>query len=84
MISLLDEESGTATEDEEDVRARELRKQEVWLKVPQCNSDTDTGSETEVKYFQSSVNQSIIKKLCIYFKVKILSLLICDVNTNNN
>lgn len=45
----LDEESGTATEDEEDVRARELRKQEVWLKVPPKESDTETGSETEVK-----------------------------------
>ncbi|XP_057333718.1 protein-methionine sulfoxide oxidase mical3a isoform X7 [Microplitis mediator] len=44
-----DEESGTATEDEEDVRARELRKQEVWLKVPPRESDTETGSETEVK-----------------------------------
>ncbi|XP_008559595.1 F-actin-monooxygenase Mical isoform X2 [Microplitis demolitor] len=43
-----DEESGTATEDEEDVRARELRKQEVWLKVPPRESDTETGSETEV------------------------------------
>ncbi|XP_070162658.1 uncharacterized protein Mical isoform X4 [Polyergus mexicanus] len=43
-----DDESGTATEDEEDIRARELRKQEVWLKVPPRNSDTDTGSETEV------------------------------------
>ncbi|XP_036148722.1 F-actin-monooxygenase Mical isoform X2 [Monomorium pharaonis] len=43
-----DDESGTATEDEEDVRARELRKQEVWLKVPPRSSDTDTGSETEV------------------------------------
>ncbi|KAK0094794.1 hypothetical protein PV326_009977 [Microctonus aethiopoides] len=44
-----DEESGTATEDEDDVRARELRKQEVWLKVPSRESDTETGSETEVK-----------------------------------
>ncbi|XP_029677918.1 F-actin-monooxygenase Mical isoform X4 [Formica exsecta] len=43
-----DDESGTATEDEEDIRARELRKQEVWLKVPPRSSDTDTGSETEV------------------------------------
>ncbi|XP_014469225.1 PREDICTED: protein-methionine sulfoxide oxidase Mical isoform X2 [Dinoponera quadriceps] len=43
-----DDESETATEDEEDVRARELRKKEVWLKMPPRNSDTDTGSETEV------------------------------------
>lgn len=31
------------------MQARELRKQEVWLKVPPRRSDTDTGSETEVK-----------------------------------
>ncbi|XP_044587418.1 F-actin-monooxygenase Mical isoform X3 [Cotesia glomerata] len=43
-----DEETGTATEDEEDARARELRKQEVWLKMPLRESDTETGSETEV------------------------------------
>nr|XP_033322979.1 F-actin-monooxygenase Mical isoform X2 [Megalopta genalis] len=43
-----DEESTTATEDEEDIRARELRKQEVWLKHPTRSSDTDSGSETEV------------------------------------
>ncbi|XP_074115699.1 molecule interacting with CasL isoform X3 [Cotesia typhae] len=43
-----DEETGTATEDEEDARARELRKQEVWLKMPPRESDTETGSETEV------------------------------------
>ncbi|XP_012227464.2 uncharacterized protein Mical isoform X2 [Linepithema humile] len=55
-----DDESGTATEDEEDVRAREIRKQEVWLKVPQCNSDTDTGSETEVASSENaSTNKSV-------------------------
>ncbi|XP_043285873.1 F-actin-monooxygenase MICAL3 isoform X2 [Venturia canescens] len=53
-----DEESGTATEDEEDVRARELRKQEVWLKVPPRSSDTDTGSETEVASDNSSSSES--------------------------
>lgn len=53
---MLDDESGTATEDEEDVRARELRKQEVWLKMPPRNSDTDTGSETEVNSFLGSVH----------------------------
>lgn len=31
------------------MRARELRKKEVWLEVPPRNSDTETGSETEVK-----------------------------------
>lgn len=47
-----EEGSSTATEDEEDARARELRKQEVWLKVPPRaqGSDTDSGSETEVKF----------------------------------
>ncbi|XP_020283650.1 F-actin-methionine sulfoxide oxidase Mical isoform X2 [Pseudomyrmex gracilis] len=43
-----DDESNSGTEDEEDVRARELRKQEVWLKMPLRCSDSDTGSETEV------------------------------------
>ncbi|XP_076297907.1 molecule interacting with CasL isoform X3 [Lasioglossum baleicum] len=43
-----DEESTTATEDEEDMRALELRRQEVWLKHPTRSSDTDSGSETEV------------------------------------
>ncbi|XP_076636191.1 molecule interacting with CasL isoform X2 [Colletes latitarsis] len=43
-----DDESTTATEDEEEIRARELRKQEVWLKHPARSSGTDTGSETEV------------------------------------
>ena len=59
----LDEESGTATEDEEDLRARELRKQEVWLMVPPRNSDTDTGSETEVKHSQESTVQHIDAKV---------------------
>ncbi|KAK2583845.1 hypothetical protein KPH14_001128 [Odynerus spinipes] len=57
-----DEESSTATEDEDDARARELRKQEVWLQVPPMSSDTDTGSETEVKIFEdsiSTVNQNL-------------------------
>ncbi|KYN43906.1 Protein MICAL-3 [Trachymyrmex septentrionalis] len=55
-----DDESGTATEDEEDVRARELRKQEVWLKVPPRNCDTDTGSETEVVSSEdASTNESV-------------------------
>ncbi|XP_024947547.1 F-actin-monooxygenase Mical isoform X15 [Cephus cinctus] len=53
-----DEESGTATEDEEEVRARELRKQEVWLKVPPRSSDTDTGSETEVASDEDSTEDS--------------------------
>ncbi|XP_066592367.1 F-actin-monooxygenase MICAL3 [Prorops nasuta] len=53
-----DDESGTATEDEEDVRARELRKLEVWLKVPPRSSDTDTGSETEVASDDESSKES--------------------------
>ncbi|XP_043519152.1 F-actin-monooxygenase Mical isoform X6 [Frieseomelitta varia] len=51
-----DDESTTATEDEDDIRARELRKQEVWLKNPTRSSDTDTGSETEVKISQDSID----------------------------
>ncbi|KAL2744346.1 F-actin-monooxygenase mical2b isoform X1 [Vespula maculifrons] len=51
-----EDESSTATEDEDDARARELRKQEVWLPVPPMSSDTDTGSETEVKIFQDSIS----------------------------
>ncbi|KAK3927176.1 [F-actin]-monooxygenase Mical [Frankliniella fusca] len=47
-----DEDSDTATEGEEEIRQRELRKQEVRLEVPDClpgRNDTDTGSDTEVK-----------------------------------
>lgn len=43
----LDDDSETATEGEEELRARELRKQEVHLDVPDRNSDS--GSDTEVK-----------------------------------
>lgn len=53
-----EEDSQTATEDEDDVRARELRKKEVWLQVPLRNSDTETGSETEVKQSQTSSNNN--------------------------
>ncbi|CAK9803584.1 [F-actin]-monooxygenase Mical [Anthophora plagiata] len=53
-----DDESTTATEDEDDIRARELRKQEVWLKNPTRSSDTDTGSETEVASNEGSSEQS--------------------------
>lgn len=52
----IDDESTTPTEDEDDIRARELRKQEVWLKNPTRSSDTDTGSETEVKISQDSID----------------------------
>jgi hypothetical protein len=48
----LGDESETATEGEDEIRARELRKQEVHLKVPerpQGRQDTDSGSDTEVK-----------------------------------
>lgn len=48
-----DDDSETATEDEEEVRARELRKQEVWLETPHRPIDTDTGSETEVNLSKS-------------------------------
>lgn len=84
MISLLDDESGTATEDEEDVRARELRKQEVWLKVPPRSSDTDTGSETEVKHSQDSIDPAIVKKSLISFESKVTSSSMSNVNTNDS
>ena len=84
MISLLDDESGTATEDEEDVRARELRKQEVWLKVPPRNCDTDTGSETEVKQSQGSIDPAIIQESFISFESKVTSPTISNMNTNDN
>ncbi|CAG9836805.1 unnamed protein product [Diabrotica balteata] len=45
------EESDTATEGEEDIRARELRKREVCVEPPIVH--TDTGTDTEVK---SSLN----------------------------
>ncbi|KAK9310366.1 hypothetical protein QLX08_000356 [Tetragonisca angustula] len=53
-----DDESTTATEDEDDIRARELRKQEVWLKNPTRSSDTDTGSETEVASNEGTSEES--------------------------
>ncbi|XP_032457373.1 F-actin-monooxygenase Mical isoform X4 [Nasonia vitripennis] len=53
-----EEDSHTATEDEEDVRARELRKKEVWLQVPPRSSDTETGSETEIASDEESSEES--------------------------
>ncbi|XP_031771445.1 F-actin-monooxygenase Mical isoform X2 [Apis florea] len=53
-----DDESTTATEDEDDIRARELRKQEVWLKNPTRSSDTDSGSETEVASDEGTSEES--------------------------
>jgi len=81
---LLDDESGTATEDEEDVRARELRKQEVWLKVPPRNSDTDTGSETEVKQSQDYIDPAIIQESFITFESKVTSSSMSNMNTNDS
>ncbi|KAJ8927919.1 hypothetical protein NQ314_019549 [Rhamnusium bicolor] len=43
----MDDESDTATEGEEEIRARELRKQEVRVEPPVVQ--TDTGTDTEVK-----------------------------------
>ncbi|XP_043586072.1 F-actin-monooxygenase Mical isoform X7 [Bombus pyrosoma] len=53
-----DDESTTATEDEDDIRARELRRQEFWLKNPTRSSDTDTGSETEVASNEGTSEES--------------------------
>lgn len=82
MISLLDDESGTATEDEEDIRARELRKQEVWLKVPPRSSDTDTGSETEVKNFQDSIDSTVAQESLISFESKVTAPSVSNMNVN--
>ncbi|TGZ51075.1 Protein MICAL-3 [Temnothorax longispinosus] len=79
-----DDESGTATEDEEDVRARELRKQEVWLKVPPRSSDTDTGSETEVKHSQDSIDPAIVQESFISFESKVTSSSMSNINTNDS
>lgn len=49
MLMCLDDESDTATEGEEEIRAREIRKQEVCLPIPNISTaTTDTGSDTEV------------------------------------
>lgn len=47
VIRLVDDDSDTATEGEEEIRARELRKQEVRVEPPVVH--TDTGTDTEVK-----------------------------------
>lgn len=44
-----DSESDTATDGEEELRALELRKQEVRLQPARLVHDTDTGSDTEVR-----------------------------------
>lgn len=62
----LGDESETATEGEDEIRARELRKQEVHLKVPERpkgRQDTDTGSDTEVKT-HSSIHKIHKNKNC--------------------
>lgn len=84
IFFLLDDESGTATEDEEDIRARELRKQEVWLKVPPRSSDTDTGSETEVKHSQGSVDPIIAQESLISFESKVTIPSVSNINANGN
>lgn len=71
-VLLLDDESGTATEDEEDVRARELRKKEVWLQVPPRSSDTDTGSETEVKDSQDCIDLVVAQGPLISLDCKVI------------
>jgi len=49
---ILDDESDTATEGEEEIKAREIRKQEVCLRIPDISAATsDTGSDTEVILF---------------------------------
>ncbi|XP_050523688.1 F-actin-monooxygenase Mical isoform X2 [Daktulosphaira vitifoliae] len=56
-----DDESDTATEGEEDIKAREMRKKEVCLRIPEVSAaTTDTGSETEVAtdYYSTSSDES--------------------------
>ncbi|XP_022161142.1 F-actin-methionine sulfoxide oxidase Mical isoform X2 [Myzus persicae] len=56
-----DDESDTATEGEEEIKAREIRKQEVCLRIPNISSaTTDTGSDTEVAtdFYSSSSGSS--------------------------
>lgn len=57
-ITVLDDVKDSATEGEEEIRARELRKQEVRLRQPIV--PTDTGSDTEVKSFSLLLNQNVI------------------------
>lgn len=47
FVLFVDDDSDTATEGEEEIRARELRKQEVRVEPPIVH--TDTGTDTEVK-----------------------------------
>jgi len=61
---ILDDESDTATEGEEEIKAREIRKQEVCLRIPNISSaTTDTGSDTEVIFFTppKSIENSLNK-----------------------
>lgn len=83
LISNLDDESTTATEDEDDIRARELRKQEVWLKNPTRSSDTDSGSETEVKISQDSVDNIIQESLILPVQIP-NTISFQEVNVNNS
>lgn len=53
---LSDEESDTATEGEEEIRARELRKQEVRVEPPIAY--TDTGTSTEVNAISKDIDNS--------------------------
>ncbi|VVC28632.1 Hypothetical protein CINCED_3A006155 [Cinara cedri] len=52
-----DDESDTATEGEEEIKAREIRKQEVCLHIPHLSTaTTDSGSDTEIAtdYYSTS------------------------------
>lgn len=58
-----DDESDTATEGEEEIKAREKRKQEVCLRIPDISAATsDTGSDTEVILFAQNSIKSINKQ----------------------
>lgn len=57
MIDLFvaDDDTDTATEGEEEIRARELRKQEVRVEPPVVQTDTGTDTEVKSSNLQSSI-----------------------------
>lgn len=66
FINDLDDESDTATEGEEDIKAREIRKQEVCLRIPDISTaTTDTGSDTEVIFLTPELIDNNTTSVCI-------------------
>lgn len=66
ISNILDDESDTATEGEEEVKAREIRKQEVCLRIPNISTaTTDTGSDTEVIFVTPKLIKNNISLISI-------------------